>query len=48
MTEPSNPLAQIQGTVVLAGAGKMGCALLTGWRAPWLDPARVVIIDPHV
>ncbi|MGB3042042.1 MAG: pyrroline-5-carboxylate reductase [Xanthobacteraceae bacterium] len=48
MTEPSNPLAQIQGTVVLAGAGKMGGALLTGWLAQGLDPARVVIIDPHV
>jgi pyrroline-5-carboxylate reductase len=48
MTETSNPLAHIQGTVVLAGAGKMGGALLTGWLAQGLDPARVVIIDPHV
>ncbi len=48
MTESSNPLAQIQGTVVLAGAGKMGGALLTGWLAHGLAPARVVIIDPHV
>ena len=48
MTESSNPLARIKGTVVLAGAGKMGGALLTGWLAQGLDPARVVIIDPHV
>jgi pyrroline-5-carboxylate reductase len=48
MTESSNPLAQIKGTVVLAGAGKMGGALLTGWLAQGLDPARVVIVDPHV
>jgi pyrroline-5-carboxylate reductase len=43
----SNPLHAIQGTVVLAGAGKMGGALLTGWLAQGLDPARVVVIDPH-
>lgn len=48
MTKSSNPLAQIKGTVVLAGAGKMGGALLTGWLAQGLDPARVAIIDPHV
>jgi pyrroline-5-carboxylate reductase len=47
-SDASNPLARIQGTVVLAGAGKMGGALLTGWLAQGLDPARVVIIDPHV
>jgi len=47
MIESSNPLHAIQGTVVLAGAGKMGGALLTGWLAQGLDPARVVVIDPH-
>jgi pyrroline-5-carboxylate reductase len=31
---------------VLAGAGKMGGAMLTGWLARGLDPARVVVIDP--
>jgi pyrroline-5-carboxylate reductase len=34
------------GTVVLAGAGKMGGALLTGWLAQGLDPKRVVVIEP--
>ena len=47
-SDTSNPLAQLQGTVVLAGAGKMGGALLTGWLAQGLDPTRVVIIDPYV
>jgi pyrroline-5-carboxylate reductase len=47
MIESSNPLHAIQGTIVLAGAGKMGGALLTGWLAQGLDPARVVVIDPH-
>lgn len=48
MNASQEALAKIQGTVVLAGAGKMGGALLTGWLAQGLDPARVVIIDPHV
>jgi pyrroline-5-carboxylate reductase len=47
MIEPSNPLAHIQGSIVLAGAGKMGGALLTGWIAQGLDPARVAVIEPH-
>ena len=41
-------LNKLSGTVVLAGAGKMGGALLTGWLAQGLDPARVVVLDPHV
>jgi pyrroline-5-carboxylate reductase len=40
-------LAQIQGTVVLAGAGKMGGAMLAGWLAQGLDAKRVVVIEPH-
>lgn len=47
MTEPTSPLANIQGTVVLAGAGKMGGALLAGWLAQGLDPARIAVIEPH-
>ena len=38
---------QTTGTIALAGAGKMGGAMLTGWLAQGLDPARVVVIDPH-
>jgi pyrroline-5-carboxylate reductase len=33
--------------IVLAGAGKMGGALLTGWIAQGLSPARVAVIDPN-
>lgn len=40
-------LQQLGGTVVLAGAGKMGGALLTGWLAQGLDGGDVVVIEPH-
>src|SRR5258705_1260891 len=43
----ANPLAQIHGTIALAGAGKMGGAMLTGWLAQGLDPRHVVVIEPH-
>jgi pyrroline-5-carboxylate reductase len=42
----SNALQNIAGTIVLAGAGKMGGAMLTGWLAQGLDPGRVVVIEP--
>jgi pyrroline-5-carboxylate reductase len=42
----AQPLAQIQGTIVLAGAGKMGGAMLSSWLAQGLDPKRVVVIEP--
>jgi pyrroline-5-carboxylate reductase len=47
MAESRTPLSNISGTVVLAGAGKMGGALLSGWLAQGLDPKRVVVIEPH-
>jgi pyrroline-5-carboxylate reductase len=48
MTTPDiQTLADISGTVVLAGAGKMGSALLTGWLARGLDPKRVIVIEPY-
>jgi pyrroline-5-carboxylate reductase len=40
-------LGRIEGTIVLAGAGKMGGAMLTGWLAGGLPPDRVVVIEPH-
>jgi len=48
MTSSTNPLplADLRGTLVLAGAGKMGGAMLTGWLARGLKPKRVVVIDP--
>ena len=38
----ANALQNIKGTIVLAGAGKMGGAMLTGWLAQGLDARRVV------
>jgi pyrroline-5-carboxylate reductase len=40
-------LKNITGTIALAGAGKMGGAMLTGWLAQGLDPKRLVVIEPH-
>ena len=42
----SSTLKNITGTIALAGAGKMGGAMLTGWLAQGLDAARVVVIEP--
>jgi pyrroline-5-carboxylate reductase len=43
----SNALKDIQGAIVLAGAGKMGGAMLTGWLAQGLNARRVGVIEPH-
>ena len=42
----SSTLKDITGTIALAGAGKMGGAMLTGWLAGGLDARRVVVIEP--
>lgn len=42
----SDALKKLSGTIVLAGAGKMGGAMLSGWLAQGLDPKRVVVIEP--
>ncbi|WP_441231697.1 pyrroline-5-carboxylate reductase [Tardiphaga sp. 215_C5_N2_1] len=47
-TTTSRALNTIDGHIVLAGAGKMGGAMLTGWIAGGLDPKRAIVIDPHV
>jgi pyrroline-5-carboxylate reductase len=41
------PLGQINGTIALAGAGKMGGALLLGWLTGGLAADRVTVIEPH-
>lgn len=41
------PLAHVAGNIVLAGAGKMGGALLAGWLERGLDACDVAIIEPH-
>ena len=40
------PLKTI-GSLVLVGAGKMGCAMLDGWLARGLMPKRIVIVEPQ-
>jgi pyrroline-5-carboxylate reductase len=42
----NNTLQDIAGTIVLAGAGKMGGAMLAGWLARGLDPHRLLVIEP--
>jgi pyrroline-5-carboxylate reductase len=43
----ANTLQDIPGPIVLAGAGKMGGAMLSGWLARRLDAKRVGVIEPH-
>ena len=43
----SSALENMKGDVVLAGAGKMGGAMLSGWLARGLDPKRIAVIEPH-
>jgi pyrroline-5-carboxylate reductase len=43
----AQPLAHISGPIVLAGAGKMGGAMLSGWLARGLDANDVGVIEPH-
>ncbi|WP_213738227.1 pyrroline-5-carboxylate reductase [Bradyrhizobium sp. dw_411] len=43
----ASSLQNIQDTIVLAGAGKMGGAMLAGWLAQGLDARRVTVIEPH-
>ncbi len=41
------PLAGLSGTILLAGAGKMGGAMLEGWLALGLSPEHVAVIEPQ-
>jgi pyrroline-5-carboxylate reductase len=43
----TNALQNIKGTIVLAGAGKMGGAMLSGWLAQGLDAKNVAVIEPY-
>jgi pyrroline-5-carboxylate reductase len=47
LLETDKPLENITGPIVLAGAGKMGGAMLSGWLAQGLDARRVGVIEPH-
>jgi pyrroline-5-carboxylate reductase len=42
----TNALQNLPGTIALAGAGKMGGAMLTGWLAGGLDASRVIVVEP--
>jgi pyrroline-5-carboxylate reductase len=46
MSLPSD-LRDISKPVVLVGAGKMGAALLHGWLAGGLDPAKLIVLEPQ-
>ena len=46
MTAAGAAAARMPASLVLAGAGKMGGAMLTGWLDAGLDPRRTTIIDP--
>lgn len=41
-------LKQLDGPIVLVGAGKMGGALLEGWLGLGIEPARLVVLDPNL
>jgi pyrroline-5-carboxylate reductase len=43
----TQPLAQITGPIVLAGAGKMGGAMLSGWLSRGLEAPSLIVIEPH-
>jgi pyrroline-5-carboxylate reductase len=44
----TSALSKLSGTLVLAGAGKMGGAMLAGWLAQGLDPRHIAVIDPQI
>ena len=41
------PLADLSRTILLAGAGKMGSAMLEGWLALGLAPEMIAVIEPQ-
>ena len=43
----ADTLQDIKGPIVLAGAGKMGGAMLSGWLAQGLDARHLGVIEPH-
>jgi pyrroline-5-carboxylate reductase len=46
-TPNKHALADLRGTVLLAGAGKMGSAMLDGWLALGLPPRNVAELEPQ-
>src|SRR5690349_20993246 len=37
---------ELDGTLLLAGAGNMGSAMLTGWLQEGLGPTQIIVQDP--
>jgi pyrroline-5-carboxylate reductase len=46
--DSTQALAAIPGTILLAGAGKMGSAMLTGWLNAGVALGRLAVIEPHL
>jgi pyrroline-5-carboxylate reductase len=46
--DPAAALSAIPGTILLAGAGKMGGAMLTGWLNAGVALSRIAVIEPHL
>src|SRR5690349_17069157 len=46
MASDAKPLKNFRGKLLLAGAGKMGAAMLNGWLQRGLDPENLIIIEP--
>jgi pyrroline-5-carboxylate reductase len=47
-SDPTKALDAIPGTILLAGAGKMGGAMLTGWLNAGVALSRIAVIEPHL
>jgi len=47
MMTVAKPLRKFSGRLVLVGAGKMGSAMLEGWRARGLKPGQITVIEPQ-
>lgn len=46
MITSTNVLANLNGSIVLAGAGKMGGAMLSGWLAQGVTADKLAVFDP--
>jgi pyrroline-5-carboxylate reductase len=47
-SQAANALQNLTAPIVLAGAGKMGGAMLSGWLAQGLDARSLVVIEPNL
>jgi pyrroline-5-carboxylate reductase len=47
MSSTAKSLGHLSGTVLLAGAGKMGSAMLEGWLALGLPPEKIAALEPQ-